>query len=154
MVLANIISQISIIVPSGLINQLPMPHQILPEGDMLYYWGFSVTKRTKIAGLSVKYPTSNGVGSRGPLKGHWRSPGAEPRWGSRVPGGHSHMKVTYECHQAPQMLGSFGDTLRQKRGFFSTKRTKIAGFQWSASKKYGLSGPKISQHFVKFVKIF
>ena len=37
------------------------------------------------------------------------------------------MKVTYKCHQTPQMKRSFGDKLRQKRGSFSDKAHKNRG---------------------------
>ena len=66
------------------------------------------------------------------------------------------MKVTYECHQAPQMWGSFGDTLRQKRGFFSDKAYKNSGsFSEVHQKNTGFQGQKflnILSNLSKFVK--
>ena len=54
-------------------------------------------------------------------------------------GGHSYIRVTYTCHQAPQTWGSFGDRSNQKnRGSFSN-RSKIMGSFSESSKNVGLS---------------
>ena len=67
------------------------------------------------------------------------------------------MKVTYsrECHQAPQMQGSFGDKLRQKGGFFSDKvhknsemYQKIGAFKTKMAKNFS-TFRQICRHFRK-----
>ena len=86
---------------------------------------------------------SNGVGSRGPLKGHWRGPGAEPRWGSRVPGG------TYIW----KWRTSATKHLRC-RGLSVTKRTKIGGLSVKCIKKIRAFRAKNFSTFCKICQNF
>ena len=41
--------------------------------------------------------------------------------------GHSYIRVTFKCHQAPQTKGSFGDRSNQKIGGSFGARSKIMG---------------------------
>ena len=65
-------------------------------------------------------------------------------------GGHSYIRVTYKCHQAPQTYGSFGDRSNQKnRGSFGD-RSKITGSFSESVVKRGAFGNRLTN--LKFME--